>query len=177
MKGVACAVMVGMWLGAALGAQELRRWIPPGFVGPEYRLQVTSVDWKFASKTGVSSHKVEEQVGMRLMEGLGWAPRFDERQGAQAQRTEGNVRVELDIKALDAVGTKNRRRIAYSFRVLVDTPKGWPPVYPLRNGLPAWQWEKGGKGVSTLGNYPREFRQDLDRVLKELVNDWTARFE
>lgn len=178
MKVAACAVILGLWFGGTLRAQELRRWIPPGFVGPEYHLQVTPLDWKFESKTGMSSHKVEEQVGMRLLEGLGWKPRFDERQRAQVQRPEGNVRVELDIKeGKTDIKEGKRQRLFYTFRVVVDTPQGWPPVPRPRAGLTAWHWEKGGAGVSKRGDYPREFRQALDLVLRELINDWRARFE
>ena len=177
MKIAARAVILGLVLGCALNAQEQPRRIAPSIFSPVYRLWVTPLDWKFESKTGMSSHKVEEQVGTRLLEGLGWWRRLGERQRGQAQRPDGNVRVELETEKLDSIKEKSRQRIAYSFRVVVDTPEGWPPGPVPRGSLPAWHWAKEGKGVSTLGDYPREFRQELDRVLKELVNDWRARFE
>ena len=72
---------------------------------------------------------------------------------------------------------KTRQQVAYNFRVIVDTPVSWPTTPRGDQNLPAWHWEGGDGGVSKLGDYPREFRKDMDKVLQELVKAWNARFE
>lgn len=159
-------VITTLALAGILPAQRHRPSVP-GVPAPVYSLSVTSLDWKIESMTGLSTRQIEQQVGDRLMEGLGWSRKLRKHQAHEPRLPEGKIRVKLDIVA------RNRQQVAYTFRVMVDTPAGWP-----RNlDVAAWHWEQERSGASKLGDYPRAFRKDMDQVLKNCVAAWKARFE
>lgn len=182
VKGLACGVVAGLLMVIPVGGQQptgpprQHRTVVPGSVRSGYRLSLTAMEPKFESRIGMSSRRVEEQVEKRLAEGLGWWQLVGEQPRGRVQRPEGKVRVEWDITELD-FRTMRRQSFSYRFRVVVDTPQGWPAGAGAQGGPEAWHWEKGGEGVSAVGDLPRKYRQDLDRVLGELINAWQARFK
>lgn len=171
MKKTRCVFLAGLLIAGVLQAQHLRDWNGPAIPPPSYRMSVTPLDWKFESKTGLTDNQIEQQVRLRLLEGLGWKQRLDSEPNNQPRFPEGTVRVELEI--IEA----KRQKVAYRFRVVVNTPGNWPSPLQSQETGGAWHWEGGREGVSKLGDYPRHFRKDMDAVLKELVQAWKERFK
>ena len=171
MKRIAIALCMTLALAGVLAAQHLRK-APLSFVGnPVYSLTVTPLDWKFESMTGVSTQKIEQQVSNRLMQTLGWAQRIKKPNDRESKVPEGSVQVTLNITE------RTRQQVAYNFRVTVDTPVNWPARFRGNQDLAAWHWDGGDSGVSKLGDYPREIRKDMDKVLQDLVKAWGDRFK
>ena len=171
MKAASVTILVGLLLVSSVGGQGQRAKIGPLLASPSYRLWVTPLDWKFASRTGVSSHKVEEQVVQRLFEGLGWEKERKEPEPGEREPLVARIRVELDVTE------EPRQEISYRFRLTIETPEGWTAWVPKRREDPAWRWSGDGEGFSARGDYPRDLRLELDRVLKELQVAWKARWE
>ena len=171
MTRIAIALCMTLALTGVLPAQQ-QRGTPLLRVGnPVYSLTVTPLDWKFESMTGLSTRQIEQQVSSRLMQALGWAQRIKKPDDRESRLPEGSVQVTLNITE------KTRQQVAYNFRVTVDTPVNWPTRLRGNQDLAAWHWEGGDSGVSKLGDYPRDFRMDMDKVLQECVKAWMARFK
>ena len=165
MKLLLCAAILGLMSGTVLHAQ-VRRCTPwTDTQHPPYQLSVTPLDWRFASKTGLSSKQIEDHVRRRILEELVWISDGSPKIGGTDDHHKAKISVELDI------GTR-MRKVTYTFRVTVNTPENWSRALPA-----AWEWSQVGQGVSRTNHYPQEFRKEMDLVLEGFAKAWRAHLQ
>ena len=123
MKLILCVAILGLMSGTVLHAQ-VRRCTPWTYtLHPPYQLSVTPLDWKFASRTGLSSKQIEDHVRWQIQKKLAWMSDGAPIIGGKDDHHKAKISVELDI-------VTRMRKVTYTFRVTVNTPENWSRALP-----------------------------------------------